>query len=249
MTMNKVIGHRGLAGEAPENTLASISQAARQGLSWIEVDVTLLGDGTTVLFHDRRLNRTTNHTGRLKSLTHTKLTTIDAGSWFSAQFAGEPIPELGTALSLIKELGLGLNLELKTNGCHEGRLVDAVLKALGKTDLSREQLRISSFNHRALVCFSTHSQLPVAHLFDRLPLNWRRKAERTGAVAIHLNAAKVSQKQILKVRSAGYELYCYTVNSQSFARNLIDNGVNGVFSDYPLEGLYPMDLKLIRGGK
>jgi len=238
MTMSKVIGHRGLAGEAPENTLASISQAARQGLAWIEVDVTLLGDGTAVLFHDRRLNRTTNHTGRLTSLTHTKLTSIDAGSWFSAQFAGEPIPELGTALSLIKELGLGLNLELKTNGCHEGRLVDAVLKALGKSGLSREQLRISSFNHRALSHFSTHSDLPVGHLFDRLPLNWQQKAERTGAIAIHLNAAKASARQILKVRSAGYELYCYTVNSAGMAKKLIDSGVNGVFSDFPL-GVVP----------
>ena len=69
MAMSKVIGHRGLAGEAPENTLAAIRQAAQHGLKWIEVDVTLLGDGTAVLFHDRRLNRTSNHTGRLKSFT------------------------------------------------------------------------------------------------------------------------------------------------------------------------------------
>lgn len=237
MTMSKVIGHRGLAGEAPENTLAAIRQAAHRGLTWIEVDVTLLGDNTAVLFHDRRLNRTTNHIGRLKSFNSKKIANVDAGSWFSEQFNQEPVPELGEALSLIKALGLGLNLELKTNGCHEARLVDAVLKTLNKTGLSREKLRISSFNHRALVCFSAHSQLPVAHLFDRLPLNWRKKAERTGAVAIHLNAAKVSQKQILKVRSAGYELYCYTVNSHSFAKILIDSGVNGVFSDYPLAGL------------
>ena len=237
MAMSKVIGHRGLAGEAPENTLAAIRQAAQHGLKWIEVDVTLLGDGTAVLFHDRRLNRTSNHTGRLKSFTRTKLTSIDAGSWFSAQFADEPIPELGAALLLIKELGLGLNLELKTNGCHEVQLVDAVLNALNETGLDREQLRISSFNHRALVNFSARSDLPVAHLFDRLPLNWRQKAERTGAVAIHLNAAKTSARQILKIRSAGYELYCYTVNSADAAKRLLDRGINGVFSDFPLAGI------------
>ena len=237
MTMSKVIGHRGLAGEAPENTLAAIRQAAHRGLTWIEVDVTLLSDNTAVLFHDRRLHRTTNHTGRLKSFNCKKIATIDAGSWFSEQFTGEPIPELGTALQLVKELGLGLNLELKTNGCHATRLVDAVLKALNETSLSKEHLRISSFNHRALVNFSARSDLPVGHLFDRLPLNWQGKAERTGAVAIHLNAMKVSTKQILKVRSAGYELYCYTVNSTSAAKKLIARGASGVFSDFPLQGL------------
>ena len=237
MTMSKVIGHRGLAGEAPENTLAAIRQAAHWGLTWIEVDVTLLGDNTAVLFHDRRLNRTTNHTGRLKSFNSAKIATVDAGSWFSEQFACESIPLLGTALQLAKELGLGLNLELKTNGCHAARLVDEVLQTLNKTSLSKEQLRISSFNHRALVYFSARSDLPVGHLFDRLPLNWRRKAERTRAVAIHLNATKVSTKQILQVRSAGYELYCYTVNSTSVAKKLIASGANGVFSDFPLPGL------------
>ena len=237
MTMSKVIGHRGLAGEAPENTLAAIRQAARRGLTCIEVDVTLLGDNTAVLFHDRRLNRTTNHTGRLKSFNSKKIATVDAGSWFSSQFTNEPIPELGTALTLIDELGLCLNLELKINGCHKTQLVEATLKAISHSGLNRARLRISSFDHQALVCFSSRSDLPVAHLFDRLPLNWRGKAERTGAVAIHLNAAKVSAKQIQKVRSAGYELYCYTVNSPSVARKLIDSGANGVFSDYPLQGL------------
>ena len=237
MTMSKVIGHRGLAGEAPENTLAAIRQAALRGLTWIEVDVTLLGDNTAVLFHDRRLDRTTNQTGRLKSFNSTNIATVDAGSWFSSQFTNEPIPELGTALTLIDELGLCLNLELKINGCHKAQLVEATLKAISHSSLNHARLRISSFDHQALVCFSSCSDLPVAHLFDRLPLNWRGKAERTGAVAIHLNAAKVSAKQIQKVRSAGYELYCYTVNSLSVARKLIDSGANGVFSDFPLPGL------------
>ena len=78
MRMSKLIGHRGLAATAPENTLAGIRQAADQGLEWIEVDATLLGDGTCVLFHDRTLTRTTNRQGRLRSLTLTELSQIDA---------------------------------------------------------------------------------------------------------------------------------------------------------------------------
>ncbi len=146
MRMSRIIGHRGLAGEAPENTLVGIRLAAEQGMKWVEVDVTLLVDGTPVLFHDRRLNRTTNKKGRLFSLNCSELETVDAGSWFSDQFSGEKIPQLREALKLIKALGLGLNLELKTNGCSESRLVDTVLKTISEVEFPKDRLLVSSFN-------------------------------------------------------------------------------------------------------
>ncbi|MFK0570835.1 glycerophosphodiester phosphodiesterase family protein [Endozoicomonas sp.] len=230
--MSRVIGHRGLAGEAPENTLAGIRMAAEQKLAWIEVDVTLLGDGTPVLFHDRRLNRTTDKKGRLSSLTHLQLADIDAGSWFSEQFAGERIPQLAEALILIKELGLGLNLELKTNGCSESALVAAVLQAIEDVDFPKDRLLVSSFNYGALVVLSSHADVQVGCLFERLPVNWRKKALKVNAVAIHLNSKRVSQAQVTKVKAAGYELYCYTVNSLDTSKRLTDWGVNGIFSDF-----------------
>lgn len=234
MRMSRIIGHRGLAGEAPENTLAGIRLAAEHGLKWVEVDVTLSGDGTLVLFHDRRLNRTTNTKGRLKSLTCSKLETIDAGGWFSKQFSGEKIPQLGAALKLIKELGLGLNLELKTNGCSEPKLVEKVVKTIAEVEFPKDRLLVSSFNYRALVRFSDCSDIQVGCLFDRLPVNWHKKALRVNAVSIHLNSKRASKKQVSRVKSEGYELYCYTVNSQTFARRLTGYGVDGVFSDFPL---------------
>ncbi|WP_257296986.1 glycerophosphodiester phosphodiesterase family protein [Endozoicomonas sp. YOMI1] len=232
--MSRIIGHRGLAGEAPENTLAGIRLAAEYGLKWVEVDVTLLGDGTTVLFHDRRLNRTTNKNGRLQSLTCSELETIDAGSWFSEQFSGEKIPQLGAALKLIKELGLGVNLELKTNGCSEPKLVETVVKTIAEVEFLKDRLLVSSFNYRALVRFSDCSDIQVGCLFERLPVNWHKKALRVNAVSIHLSSKRTSKRQISRVKSKGYELYCHTVNSLTVARQLIDDGVDGVFSDYPL---------------
>ncbi|WP_020583209.1 glycerophosphoryl diester phosphodiesterase [Endozoicomonas elysicola] len=235
MRMNRVIGHRGLAGEAPENTLAGIRLAAEQGMKWVEVDVTLLSDGTPVLFHDRRLNRTTDKKGRLKSLTYSELETVDAGSWFSNQFSGEKIPQLGEALKLIKVLGLGLNLELKTNGCSESKLVETVLKTISEVGFPKDRLLVSSFNYQALVSFSDRSDIQVGCLFERLPMNWRKKALRVNAVTIHLNSKRTSKRQISRVKSKGYELYCYTVNSLTFARQLMGYGVDGVFSDFPLQ--------------
>lgn len=234
MRMSRVIGHRGLAGSAPENTLSAIRMAAEQGLEWVEVDVTLLGDGTPVLFHDRRLNRTTNKKGRLSSLAYSDLKEIDAGSWLSDQFSGERIPRLQEALVLIKALGLGLNLELKTNGCSESRLVSVVLQVLEDVSFPEDRLLISSFNYRALVNLSSRSDIQIGCLFDRLPVNWCKKALRVGAVSIHLNGKRVSQAQIARVRLAGYELYCYTVNSPADFRRLMHWGGDGIFSDFSL---------------
>ena len=107
----------GLASLAPENTLASIKKAAELGVSWIELDVTLLGDGSAVMFHDHRLNRTTNGRGHLKRHSMETVSRLDAGSWFSEEFLGEKVPSLADTLNLVQSLGLGLNLELKPNRC------------------------------------------------------------------------------------------------------------------------------------
>ena len=61
----RVIGHRGAAGYAPENTLASVQYAAELGVKWVEVDVKITADEVPVLFHDNRLERTTDGTGYL----------------------------------------------------------------------------------------------------------------------------------------------------------------------------------------
>src|ERR1700719_4123597 len=55
-----VIGHRGAAAQAPENTLAGLRRAKAVGCAWVEFDVRLTGDGALVLCHDPRLDRTTN---------------------------------------------------------------------------------------------------------------------------------------------------------------------------------------------
>ena len=59
LTFPRFMGHRGAAGLAPENTLASIRKAADQGAPWVEFDVMLTGDGVPVLFHDDSLKRLT----------------------------------------------------------------------------------------------------------------------------------------------------------------------------------------------
>ncbi len=127
----RLIAHRGLSARAPENTLAAVRAAHEAGCRWVELDVQLLGDGTPVIWHDRDINRCSNGRGRLADLDIDQARRLDAGSWFDAAFAGESMATLEQMLTLIDELALGLNLELKVNrGRDPKALVERVLPTL-----------------------------------------------------------------------------------------------------------------------
>ena len=108
-----VIGHRGAAGLAPENTLAALHKAHAVGCRWVEIDLRLTADGALVLLHDERIDRTTNGRGRVARLPWAALQRYDAGGWFDPAFAGEPVPSLAEAIAVLGECGLGANVELK----------------------------------------------------------------------------------------------------------------------------------------
>jgi len=85
----KIIGHRGAAGYAPENTLVSIQTAADMGIDWVELDVKLTSDDVPIIFHDDNLIRTTDHDALVKDTPYSVIKELDAGSWFADSFVGE----------------------------------------------------------------------------------------------------------------------------------------------------------------
>src|SRR5271170_7173679 len=110
-----VIGHRGAAASAPENTLSGLRRAKALGCSWVEFDVRLTGDGALVLCHDPRLDRTTSGSGLVSANSLAAVRELDAGSWFDPSFAGERVPTLDEVLLLASELDLGANIEIKSD--------------------------------------------------------------------------------------------------------------------------------------
>ena len=84
----KIIGHKGAAGYAPENTLASLQVALDLGVDMIEIDVHMTKDEEVVVFHDEDISRTTNGTGKIHELTLAEVKELYAGSWFDAKFSG-----------------------------------------------------------------------------------------------------------------------------------------------------------------
>jgi glycerophosphoryl diester phosphodiesterase len=113
----RIGGHRGAAGEAPENTFAAFTLGAAADADYLELDIQLAADGVALVFHDDDLNRTTNGAGRFATHGSAELLGLDAGSWFDPRFRAERIPTLEGFLAwLVKRPGLGATIEAKGPG-------------------------------------------------------------------------------------------------------------------------------------
>src|SRR5450830_853698 len=128
------IAHRGAGKLAPENTLAAFRHGASFGYTMFECDVKLSADGIPFLLHDATLQRTTNAAAALGAGASTvagehpwaTLATLDAGSWHSSEFTGEPMPTLAQIARFCQDQQCMINLEIKaTPGleAHTGTVV------------------------------------------------------------------------------------------------------------------------------
>ncbi|MGI4895262.1 MAG: glycerophosphodiester phosphodiesterase [Janthinobacterium lividum] len=109
-----MIAHRGYSMAAPENTLAAFEAALVAGADLLELDVHVDGDGVPVVIHDDTLDRTTDATGPVAAFSSRQLRAVDAGSWFSPDFAGQRVPTLREVVDLTARYpGVGLLVEFK----------------------------------------------------------------------------------------------------------------------------------------
>jgi glycerophosphoryl diester phosphodiesterase len=230
-----VIGHRGAAGCAPENTLAGLRRAKALECRWVEFDVRLTADREPILLHDDRLARTTDGRGQAARLPFAALRRHDAGGWFAPEFAGERIPTLAEAVALLAELELGANIELKAgrgNAADTGMVVAGALDRLWPPHMPAPLL--SSFSPEALAAARPHaSQFARGMLFRRVPRDWRERAETLGCVSIHADHRRLAPTIVAEIRESGYCLLAYTVNAPARARVLLNWGVTSVISDVP----------------
>ncbi len=146
----EITAHRGAATVAPENTIAAFNAAITMGVDRIELDAMLTSDGAVVVFHDTDLRRIANDPRRIADMTLAEVRKIDAGSWFSRDFAGEGIPTLDEAIVAASK-GTLLNIELKSVGGDEIRLASAVCAILAEHDDPRTRRAVvTSLSARVL---------------------------------------------------------------------------------------------------
>ena len=230
----RYIAHRGAGKLAPENTLAAMRAGYVHGYRMVEFDVKLSGDGVPFLLHDDTLDRTTDGRGRADALTWAELAKLDAGSWHSPVFAGEPLPTLGAVARWSIANGVTCNIEIKPSPGREaatGAAVALDARALWRDTASIAPL-LSSFSEEALAeALAATPELPRAMLFEHVPPDWPQRLARLRCAALDTDYREIDRDLVTAVHAAGYKLLCYTPNDPAQAAELARWGVDGIITD------------------
>lgn len=227
----KLIAHRGAPSCSPENTLASFKKAHQLGAKWVEFDVMLTKDGVAIIMHDDTLERTTNGQGNVADTDFADIKKLDAGSWFSAEFAGEPVPTFKELLDCLRERDINMEVEIKpTPGM--GQVTAAVtLDILYKYwPMAERPPLLSSWDQEAVTTVqSLAPELIVGSVVDT-------EAELLTAAdsaVVSVNHDLVTPEFLQQLKDRFDVILPYTVNDRARAEQLLSWGCTAVFTDYP----------------
>ena len=227
-----LIGHRGLAAKAPENTLAGLRAAAAADLRWVEVDSRPTRDGVAVLSHDADLERCGGLSHSVHSLSAAEITALPVGLGFAGELRAERVPTLQQALATAAALHLGVVVEIKVDSAaHALASAQAAAATLATTAMAG-RLLVSGFSRRAAAeVRRLLPEVPLAFTGDHLPEDWRQLADSLNLCQLHLNQRHLTAETVRQVADAGLALYAYTVNDPDRLLALLDLGAQGVFTD------------------
>jgi glycerophosphoryl diester phosphodiesterase len=239
--------HRGGAKLWPENTLLAFRGALALGCRTIETDVHLTRDGEIVVFHDHRLDRTTDGTGFVRDHTLSELRRLDAGFRFSIdgttfphRGSGIRIPTLAEAIALDPELRLNLEIKeraaglpaalfrfIEREGIHDRVLVAAFEDALVREfrTLARGSVATSA-GQREVALFFAASRVRAERF---LPLGYDalQVPPRHGRLTI------VDERFLSAAHARDLAVHVWTIDEPDEIRRLRALGVDGIMSDRP----------------
>ena len=239
--MTQVIAHRGFSGKYPENSLLSIKKAVDLGVDWVEVDVWLSLDHRVFVFHDRKLDRNTDCTGRIMWKTYSDIRKC------CLKGTNRKIPVLEEVFPLIKK-GTKLNIEIKSMWAAK-----PVAELIEEHNM-KKKVMISSNDVKALRLMKSEiPEIKTALIFTNSP-SMRKDAFMISMAKIFFTitqslilflakSAKVdyvhivypfATKQFVKrLHKKGYKVNVWAVNTRALMKKLIKNGVDGIISNYP----------------
>ncbi len=235
MRLPKVIGHRGVAAHVPENTLAGFRHAMSVGAPWVEFDTQLTADKRCIVFHDDRLERTTNGSGSVDDTPYKTIRRLDAGAWFDPAFAGERVPSLEEALTLLLELGLHPDIEIKPAEGREAETAKAVMaETMALWPPTAPPPLITSIEPDCLVVAQEMApDWPRGLICFRFPKYWRALLERLACDIFICKHSLLSRRLVADITGAGYSLMAFTVNKPRRAATLLSWGVSTIITDNP----------------
>ena len=231
--------HRGGGKAAPENTLAAFEVGLKAGFRAFECDVKLSADGVLWLLHDDTLDRTTDARGPAAPWRWESLQLVDAGSWHSARFKGEPPASLDQVLAFAAKHGAWLNLEIKPNPGEDEATGEAVARRAAQWAAAHPEAPVpllSSFSFTALQAArqsldTLQVEVPLAYLVETYTAQALEQALALRAEGLHTEWQEVTPAVIAAVHGQGLKLRAYTVNAEQAAKSLLAAGLDGLFTD------------------
>jgi len=226
----EIIAHRGFSAVAPENTLAALEAALDAGADAVEFDLHTAACGTPVLFHDAMLSRTTNGVGPLRRRTLEQLKALDAGKWFSPDFAGERIPSLEEALRALKGRIPRIYAEVK--GFRELEDLDRMVRLVRDADML-DAVTFISMNWTLLDRMrGQEAGLSIGYIVDEAGTA-EEALQRThgdAAAMVDFRADLVAEDPSLsaRCRDQGTEVAVWTVDDPADATRLLALGVGRI---------------------
>ncbi|HZY17591.1 MAG TPA: glycerophosphodiester phosphodiesterase [Ramlibacter sp.] len=235
------VAHRGAGKLAPENTLAAFRLGAQHGYRMFECDAKLSSDEVVFLMHDATLERTTNGSGTGGDQPWHALSQLDAGSWHSRGYAGEPLPTLENLARFCLANGHFLNIEIKPTPGVEQRTGEVVAREAARLWAGAAAAPLlTSFRPESLLgARQVAPQLPRGLLLDTLWDGWFDMARSLGCVAIVCKHVLWDAATVAQVQAAGMKCLSYTVNEAAAAQRLLALGTDGIITDRV--DLFPAD--------
>ena len=226
----KVLGHRGAAGTAPENTLVSFARGLEHGVDGFEFDVQLSRDGEVVICHDERVDRTSNGVGWIKDLSLVELKRLNFGVLFGIQ---AEIPTLDELLAMLRGKPLILNVEIKSGLIEYPGIVAKVVDSLENFGVVPRTI-ISSFDHPILLeAQRLYPYVETGVLYECGLLEPWIYAQRLGAKHLHPQFGFVTRELLLESHRAGIGVNTWTVDHPWAIERISDLAPDMVITNYP----------------
>ncbi|MEV7683973.1 MULTISPECIES: glycerophosphodiester phosphodiesterase family protein [unclassified Streptomyces] len=214
----QTIGHRGVMGVAPENTLRSFVHAERAGMDAIELDLHLSKDGALVVMHDTEVDRTTDGTGAIAERTLAELRELDAGD-------GERIPVFEEVLDAVRS---PLQAEIKDVAA--ARALAEVIHRRGLT----ARVEVSSFHDAAVAEIAALVPgVRTVLIASRWGADVVDRAEAVGAASLALNIRRLTLEIVERAHDRGLRVIGWVVNTQDQLRLARAFGLDAVTTDLP----------------
>lgn len=243
-----VLAHAGGAGVWPDNTMRAFEGAVAAGADVLELDVQESADGVLMVIHDATVDRTTDGTGAVASLTSDELQALDAGYRWSPNGDGETFPYRGQGIGVptLQQVfdafpDVPTNIEIKPDSVAVAGDLCALIRANGRAS----SVMVASFHAKALRSFrqacpevATSADQRSTTIFYVLA-----RARLQGTVSPVMDALQVPETQgslrvvskhfVQAAHARGVRVDVWTVNDVDAMRRLIDLGVDGLITDRP----------------